>query len=84
MNENELLILDETTGLVHQYNGVGPGGIVGEQSNHEIGLLPCGCDGRLGELFVNSALDNNLIVISDDHLEFGVWKRAPCLEIDDE
>ena len=57
-------MLDELTGKVHEYNGVG----LGEP-------LTCNCD-----LVKESSEANKLTAIDERHLEEGIWEEADCLK----
>lgn len=78
-DKREMLALDRTTGLVHQYEGTAPGGIGHEKTDFGIGIIPCDCDGRHGTIFKYSVESDNVVMIERRHLEVGVWEPAPCL-----
>lgn len=64
-DDAEWLLLDKTTGLVHQYEGQGYGG-------------PNLCDCELIEHSFNS--NRVLVTITRRHLEIGIWEEAACLQ----
>lgn len=71
---DEMLALNELTGLVHTYEGTGLGGVGVDENDMGIGLLSCGCDG-----FEEAAKNDTLTMIRRKHLERGIWQAAPCL-----
>jgi len=74
----EMLALNEVTGLVHNYEGTIPGGLGAEEHDVPIGIAPCGC-----ELFEEAVANDNLKVINRKHLEAGIWEPADCMGGDD-
>lgn len=67
-DEEHILMLDELTGLVHQYEGVvGPGG-------------PHLCDCELVEYSYEAG---TLVSIPRRAFEIGIWEPAECLRDDD-
>ena len=79
---DEMLLLNEVTGIVHEYNGTGPGGYSSDEADSVIGVLPCGCEDD--DLFAEAVEMDNLIMIERRHLEKGIWEPAPCVETDEE
>ena len=79
MSDDEMLALDTTTGLVHEYGGTTPGGIGSEKMGYGIGIIPCGCKADYAELFEEAVQSNSLMMIYPRQLEIGIWKPAPCL-----
>lgn len=67
---DEILALNELTGLVHKYKGT-------ELKPDGIGLITCDC-----EDFEDAAEHSSLTAINREHLERGIWKPAPCLQDD--
>lgn len=70
----EMMALNQITGRVHKYNGTMLGGINKEDHDHNIGIIPCGC-----EEFEEAIKTDNLIMIERKHLERGIWEPAECV-----
>lgn len=64
--DEEKLVLDTLTGLVHEY--VGPG--LGQP-------LSCGCS-----KIQQSHEADRTVIITRDYYERGIWEAAPCMEDD--
>lgn len=76
---DEMLALDECTGLVHQYEGTAPGGIGAEDMGFGVGIIPCDCEGEHAEIFEDDMNAGNVVMVEQRHLAAGIWEPAPCL-----
>lgn len=74
----EMLALNELTGLVHDYKGTQIGGLGADKTDKGIGIISCGCDG-----FEEAVENDTLTMIRRKHLERGIWQAAPCLQDDE-
>lgn len=82
MTSGEMLALDRTTGLVHQYKGTAPGGIGSEEMGFGIGVVQCDCEDEYAEMFEQALQEDKVVIVGRRHLRVGVWQPAPCLEED--
>mgnify|MGYP006303760303 CR=1 FL=1 len=84
MND-ELLLLDRTTGLVHQYDvgnlsrsSLDLAGLNGSYDSD--GNIACDCSEESGNMLETALRNSETMIITEEHLEVGIWEKAPCLE----
>lgn len=77
-DKNDIMALNELTGIVHEYNGTRVGGVGSASMGSGIGFVPCGCED--GSWFEEAVERDTLTVIRRKHLERGIWEPAECVD----